>query len=82
MDTKQRIADFVKSQLISGVADTVVGEEASLIEAGVIDSLGIQKLIAFIEREFEIRLKDEEIVPENFDSINAIVEFVHGKQGR
>jgi len=79
MDEKRKIKDFIESELVSGSMDSLEGESSSLIEAGVIDSLGIQKLIAFVEREFSIKIRDEDIVPENFDSVATIYELVRSK---
>lgn len=79
MDDRKKIKDFIESELATGSVDSLEREGSSLIEAGVIDSLGIQKLIAFVEREFSIKIKDEDIVPENFDSVATIYELVRSK---
>ena len=41
-------------------------ENQSLLESGIIDSLGIMKLVTFIEDEFQLKISDEELIPENF----------------
>lgn len=51
----------------------------SLLESGVIDSLGILDLATFIEREFSVQLGDDELVPENFDSLDALCKFLEVK---
>ncbi len=51
----------------------------SLIEAGILDSTGILELIGFLEEQFEIRIADDELMPENLDSIENIVRFVTRK---
>lgn len=53
--------------------------DEDLLEQGIIDSLGIMKLIIFIEETFGITIADEEIVPENFQTLNSMVKFVEGK---
>jgi acyl carrier protein len=50
-----------------------------LLESGVLDSLGILDLVAFIEKEFLIGVLDEDLVPENFQTINRIAAFVRSK---
>jgi acyl carrier protein len=53
----------------------------SLIEAGVIDSTGVMELVGFLEEQYGIRIEDDELVPENLDSIENMVRFVAQKQG-
>jgi acyl carrier protein len=54
--------------------------DASLLEAGIIDSTGVVELVDFIESAYGIRVEDEELVPENLDSIRNIVAFVERKR--
>jgi acyl carrier protein len=51
----------------------------SLLGSGVLDSLGILDLVHYLETEFSITVADEELLPENFDSIDSIAEFVQRK---
>ncbi|MEO8654010.1 MAG: acyl carrier protein [Ramlibacter sp.] len=53
----------------------------SLIDAGLIDSTGILELVAFLEERFKIEIADADLVPANFDSINAIVAYVERMPG-
>jgi acyl carrier protein len=53
----------------------------SLLGKGIIDSTGILEVIHFLDDEFAIKVADEEMVPENLDSVNNIVAFVARKQG-
>jgi acyl carrier protein len=50
-----------------------------LLEQGIIDSLGIMKLVIFMEESFGIVVADEDIVPENFQTLNSMVRFVEQK---
>jgi len=79
MDPKSTIRNFIKMELAGGAGAPDIGDQDSLIEAGVIDSLGIQKLLAFLESQFSIKLRDEDIVPENFDTVENITRLVHAK---
>jgi len=47
-----------------------------LLETGILDSLGILEVVTFIEHEFHIILNDDDLIPENFHSIECIVEFI------
>lgn len=65
---------------LSGDASELEREE-SLIGAGVIDSTGVLEVIGFVEENYGIAIADEEVLPENLDSIAAIGHFVAGKLG-
>lgn len=55
-------------------------ESDSLLEKGVIDSVAMVELVSFIEQTFEIRIHDEELMPDNFDSLAAIGTFITSKR--
>ncbi len=50
------------------------------MEKGIIDSTGILEVITFIEEDFGIKVKDEEMIPENLDSINNLAAFIQRKK--
>ena len=50
----------------------------SLLEAGVIDSMGVLEIVTFIENELKVVLSDDEMVAENFGSVRALTELVCG----
>jgi acyl carrier protein len=52
-----------------------------LLESGIVDSLGILDLVAFLESEFGLTVGDEDLLPENFRSIERIAEFANQKSG-
>ena len=53
-----------------------LSNDDSLLEKGIIDSTGILEVIMFLETKFGVTVKDSEMLPENFDSVNNIVRFV------
>ena len=75
---RETIRGFVLAQL-EGRGFTQVEDATSLVESGVADSLGIFHLVAFLEQAFSIRVGDEEIIHDNFGSIDALVRFVDSK---
>jgi len=76
---KQQIREFLKkNRAVPG--DSEFNDEESLLESGVIDSMTMVDLIAFLEGEFGITAEDDDMTPENFDSVNAIVAYVQSKQ--
>ena len=58
-----------------------LGDEDSLLDAQVIDSLGILELVTYLEEAFAIAVTDDDLTPENFDSISALARFV-GRKAR
>lgn len=78
MNTKDRIAAFIKTTFY--VPDGFeVADDASLLDAGIIDSTGTLELIAFLEGELGVPVEDHEITAENLDSVDRIASFVARK---
>ncbi|MGH9431206.1 MAG: phosphopantetheine-binding protein [Terriglobia bacterium] len=76
--TKEQIRQFIlESAQRKGV--TTLADDESLSQNGVMDSLVIFRLVSFLEETFNLRVADEEIVDENFQSINGIEKFVESK---
>ena len=75
-DARTTIRTFVIERLAPAVGLSSLGDEDDLIDSGVVDSLGIFQLIAFLEERFGIKIGDEEISPENFGTIAAIDRLV------
>ena len=75
---KQQILEFITTNFLFD--DSIkLGHEDSLLETGVIDSTGVLELVAFIEETYAIKVEDEDIIPENLDSISNITSYVAGK---
>ena len=55
------------------------GDSDSFFENGIIDSTGVLELVSFIEKKYEIKVEDEEVIPENLDSINSLTDFLKTK---
>lgn len=80
MDPKQRIREFVTVNFFVQDAATLT-DSASLLDIGVVDSTGVLEIIGFLETSFGLTVEDDEIVPDNLDSIERIAAFVGRKQG-
>jgi acyl carrier protein len=57
-----------------------IKDDDPLLDGGIIDSLGVLDLINFSEREFGITISDEDLLPDNFQTINGIVDFIERKR--
>jgi acyl carrier protein len=78
VDTERSVRRFLSENfpLVDGAA---VDRTDSLVAAGVIDSTGVLELVDFVETEFALHVPDEELVPENFDSIARIADYLARK---
>jgi acyl carrier protein len=74
-DTAELIHEFIR-QRFPLASSKELTQELSLLESGIVDSLGVLDLVGFIEEQFGIEAQDEDLVPENFDSIDALTRFV------
>jgi acyl carrier protein len=77
-EAKQKIREFVVSNFLFG-QDSGLTETASFLENGIVDSTGVLELVAFAESEFGVKVDDAELIPENFDSINAVAGYLQRK---
>lgn len=80
METKAQIKDFIVENFLFGSSDTSLEDDDSFLESGIIDSTGILEVVSFVEDEFGIEVRDEELIPDNFDSVNKLVEYVEKKK--
>lgn len=73
-----RIREYIVAQFPLARKRSII-DEGSLLENGVIDSLGVLDLIKFLEEEFKIMVCEEDLRPENFETITTMVAFVQSK---
>jgi acyl carrier protein len=76
-----KIRAFVTESFLFGRKDDSLSTDDSLIEKGVIDSTGVLILVAFLEQNLGVVVLDDEIIPENLDSLNRIAAFAARKLG-
>ena len=75
MDREAALTEFVKNELLHGRKSDLSPEE-DLLSTGIIDSLGILRLVSFIEEQFGIQVPDEDVVYENFNSIRSLTNYL------
>lgn len=79
MDISQEIERFITGDLARGKSGNGLQADASLIERGVIDSMAILQLVAFIEDRYSVKVEDSEITVDNFETIQAMSEMIQKK---
>lgn len=79
MSTRETLRTFVADNFLFGQIPGNFSDDSSFLEGGIIDSTGVLELVSFLEQRFEIRIQDDEIVPDNLDSVNTLAGFVERK---
>lgn len=79
MDAKAIVRELVESTVVSRKGATNVSDDEPLLESGLIDSMGIFQLVTSLEEACGVTIGDDEVVPENFSSIDAITALVNQK---
>lgn len=80
--TKQAIRQFIETSFLFREGRNVLADDESLLGAGLIDSTGILELVSYLESEFGIVVLDQEIIPENLDSVAQIAAYIDAKQAQ
>ncbi len=80
-DVERAVTAFIVENFLFGNAADAPKPQASFMETGLIDSTGILELVAFIEGKYEISVGDDQLVPENLDSVSSIAAFVARTRG-
>lgn len=73
------VEKFLLTEIAADLGKQSLDPDEDLLEQRVIDSMGILKLVVFLEKTHNIKMMDEDIVPENFQSLNRISRFVEQK---
>ena len=79
MNIKEAIREFIANNFLKGDESKTFDDDASFLEEGIIDSVGVLELVAFLEETFSFRVEDEEITPANLDSISKLVVYIQSK---
>ena len=80
MEIRDTIRVFITTNFY--VAEpSALEDETSLLDQGIVDSTGVLEVVSFLEKTFGIRVEDEEMFPENLDTIERIASFVAKKKG-
>ena len=80
MEIEQKIKTYIAQNLIFSGDEFKYPEDASFLEEGIVDSLGVMELVSFVEDQFGVGVDDQDITPENFDSVTKLAEYIRRKQ--
>ena len=73
------IRTFIFENFLFDADESALKNDASFLEQGIIDSTGVLELVEWLEDEFDIQIDDEELIPENLDSVNLLAAFIEKK---
>lgn len=76
MSVLKKLENYLLTEIAGGLGKKTLEPDEDLLELGIIDSLGLMKLISFMEEDFGIRIPDEEVIPENFQSLTCMARLV------
>jgi len=76
---KEQVKAFITENFLMGGGFEAIADDESLLENGIVDSTGVLELVTFTEETFDIEVDDEEMVPDNLDSLNKLAAFIHKK---
>jgi acyl carrier protein len=79
MENLKLLENFMVSQIVGDMGKGSLDPDEDLLEQGIIDSLGVMRLIVFMEDTFKVKIDDEEIIPENFQCLNNMATFIEHK---
>jgi len=80
MSIKQTIRCYILENFLFTDDEAALQDDDSFLAGGIIDSTGILEIMLFIEEAFDIKVEDDEMLPEHLDSINNLVAFIQRKQ--
>lgn len=75
------IRNFIATRLLYGNEGFTHADDTPLLREGIIDSLGIVELVEFVQTQFGLKVEQQEVRPDNFDSVAKLAAFVRRKQG-
>ena len=76
---RDELRHFVTDNFMFGKPYKGFADDDSFIERGIIDSTAVMELVAFLEKHYRIKLLDEDLIPDNLDSINCLARFVESR---
>ncbi len=79
MSIETKIRTFILDNFLFTNDESRLENDVSFLEEGIVDSTGVLELVMFVEESFGVTVEDEEIVPENFDSVSQLAKYVRFK---
>jgi acyl carrier protein len=75
------VEQFIVAELTQGRGIDAIAPDENLLASGIVDSHGVMEMVSFLERRYGLTIDDDDLTPENFESLRTIEAFVEGKKG-
>jgi acyl carrier protein len=79
MSEKARLREFILENFVTGMEPDDLKDDTSFLDEGIIDSTGVLEMVDYLEETYNISVEDEEVLPENFDSIDNLDAYIARK---
>ena len=79
MEIETQIKSYIAKNLVFSGDEFKYSDDASFLEEGIVDSLGVMELVSFVEDRFGVAVDDQEITPDNFDSVGKLAAYIRRK---
>lgn len=80
METREAVRNYIIENFLFGDEGPLRDDTMSLLDEGVMDSVGVMELVAFLEQDFGLTVADADLVPENLDSVANLVAYIARKR--
>lgn len=82
MEIETKIQQFIAQNLLFSEDGFAYDNDASFLQEGIIDSLGVMELVTFVGTNFGVTVDPQEVTPDNFDSVNKLANYIRGKMSQ
>ena len=82
METRSTVRNFVIENFLFGDESSLTSDSLSLLDSGIMDSIGVMELVSFLEGDLQIEVPDADLIPDNLDSVDNLVAFIARRQGQ
>jgi acyl carrier protein len=78
-DVEQKIKTYIASNILFSDNGYPYPDDASFLDKGIVDSMNVLELVSFVEKQFGIAVEDQDLIPDNFDSVSRLAGYVRRK---
>jgi acyl carrier protein len=79
MSIQEQIRDYIATNMLFSDNGYPYDDSTSFLEEGIVDSTGVLELILFVEETFSFKVPDEDVTPDNFDSVARLADYIQAK---
>jgi acyl carrier protein len=81
MEIEAQIKEFIAKNILFSDAEFSHSDDASFLQEGIIDSIGVMELVTYVGTAFGITVSPEDVTPDNFDSVSKLANYIQRKSG-